>query len=72
MVTYEDFKAKVVKMVETYYNLGERQKAEAILYKFVDRLKESREFFRQFENSQDTFENINSYLSHYNSLHLHE
>jgi tetratricopeptide (TPR) repeat protein len=62
----------VLKMVETYYNLGERQKAEAILYKFVDRLKESREFFRQFENSQDTFENINSYLSQAMSLYMKE
>ena len=62
----------VLKMVEAYYNLGERQKAEAILYKFVDRLKESREFFRQFENSQDTFENINSYLSQAMSLYMKE
>jgi tetratricopeptide (TPR) repeat protein len=63
----------VLEMAELYYNFGERDKADAILYKFVDSLKKSQKFFREFDNdetSSDTYERINSFLSEAERIYL--
>ena len=62
----------VLEMIDMYYSLGERQKAENLLYDFVEDLNESKEFFKQFEMASGEYEKVLEYLSWIENIYLED
>ena len=60
----------VLEMIDLYYSLGEREKAEDLLYRFVESLNHSKEFFAKHETTYGEYNKILEYISWVEHMYL--
>ena len=60
----------VLEMIDLYYSLGEREKAEDLLYRLMDSLKESKEFFAKHETTSGEYNKVLEYISWIEHMYL--
>ena len=73
-MTYYEFSNEyyVLEIIELYYELGERQKAMAILYPFAEQLRHSADFFACYELSSDEYQRALECLSWVEHFYMKE
>ena len=62
----------VLEMIRLYYVLGEREKADQMLYEFVESLLNSAEFFKKYEETSNEYMRILDLLSSVEEIYLEE